>query len=141
MSGIPVYFMYLIHNVYRIKTKSRKCNCKEAKRRAKGIHEIRIGYNTLKDRKMLLKTALKTHRKNHGLTQKELAKKLHLRQYTISDYETGRIEPSLPILIRYADYFRISLDELVFHEPKKPKESKHEDKEKDMNENSPSVQK
>lgn len=72
---------------------------------------------------MLLKDALKAHRIKNRLTQKELAKKLHLKQYTISDYETGRIEPSLPILIRYADFFHISLDELVFHTPRRTSEA------------------
>jgi transcriptional regulator with XRE-family HTH domain len=68
---------------------------------------------------MLLKDNLKIYRKKINLTQKELARKMKLKQYTISDYETGRIEPNIPILIRYADVFHISLDELLSHKTKR----------------------
>lgn len=68
---------------------------------------------------MLIKTSLKNYRVKAKLTQEELAKKLHVKQYTISDYETGRIEPSIVFLIRFADYFHITLDELCSHTQKK----------------------
>lgn len=47
------------------------------------------------------------------MTQAELAKKMKLRQYNISDYEIGRIEPNVATLIRFADVFNVSLDFLV----------------------------
>ena len=62
---------------------------------------------------MKLKDNLRFLRRKSGLTQAELAKKMHLRQYNISDYEIGRIEPNVQTLIRFADIFNVSLDFLV----------------------------
>ena len=62
---------------------------------------------------MKLKDNLRFLRRKAGLTQAELAKKMHLRQYNISDYEIGRIEPNIQTLIRFADIFDVSLDFLV----------------------------
>lgn len=62
---------------------------------------------------MKLKENLRYLRKKSGLTQMELAKKMHLKQYNISDYEIGRIEPNIDKLIRFADIFNVSLDFLV----------------------------
>lgn len=62
---------------------------------------------------MKLKDNLRFFRRKAGLTQAELAKKMHLRQYNISDYEIGRIEPNIQTLIRFADIFDVSLDFLV----------------------------
>lgn len=38
---------------------------------------------------------------------------MKLKQYNISDYEIGRIEPNVATLIRFAEVFNISLDFLV----------------------------
>jgi transcriptional regulator with XRE-family HTH domain len=62
---------------------------------------------------MKLKDNLRFLRRKEGLTQEELAKKMHLRQYNISDYEIGRIEPSIATLNRFADLFHVSIDFLV----------------------------
>lgn len=62
---------------------------------------------------MKLKDNLRFLRRKAGLTQADLAKKMHLRQYNISDYEIGRIEPNIQTLIRFADIFNVSLDFLV----------------------------
>ena len=62
---------------------------------------------------MKLKDNLKFLRRKAGLTQAELAKKMHLKQYNISDYEIGRIEPNIAKLVHFADIFNVSLDTLV----------------------------
>ena len=62
---------------------------------------------------MKLKDNLRFLRRKAGLTQAELAKKLHIKQYNISDYEIGRIEPNINTLINFADVFNVSIDFLV----------------------------
>ena len=52
-------------------------------------------------------------RKQNGVGQKELAKKLHVQRQTISSYERGVSTPDIYILIAMADYFEVSVDELV----------------------------
>lgn len=84
------------------------------KNRAKGSIQIShdvslpLDYNDY-----MLKNKLKQLRLEHGYTQEMLALKLKIKQYNITDYETGRIEPNIPILLRYADVFDVSLDELL----------------------------
>lgn len=48
-----------------------------------------------------------------NFTQKELADKLNIRQNTYSQYENGRREPSIEILIKLAEIFDTSIDFLV----------------------------
>lgn len=62
---------------------------------------------------MKLKENLRFLRRKAGLTQADLAKKLHIQQYNISDYEIGRIEPNIQTLIKFADVFNVSIDFLV----------------------------
>lgn len=62
---------------------------------------------------MKLKDNLKALRKKANLTQSDLARRLHIKQYNVSDYEIGRIEPSIQTLIKYADIFNVSIDFLV----------------------------
>ena len=72
---------------------------------------------------MKLKDNLKFLRRKAGLTQAELAKKMHLKQYNISDYEIGRIEPNIAKLDHFADIFNVSLDTLVGRKPKEIEKS------------------
>ena len=60
---------------------------------------------------------LKALREYRGLYQKDMAALLDLRQNAYSHYETGRAEPSIANLCRLADFFGISIDELVGHAP------------------------
>lgn len=55
---------------------------------------------------------LKTIRKQNEKTQIEIAKYLNIDQTTYSGYETGKSNPSLEILIKLADLYKISLDYL-----------------------------
>lgn len=56
---------------------------------------------------------LKALRENAGLTQSELAGKLHTTQRKISHWERGDVEPDLASLWCIADLFDISVDELL----------------------------
>lgn len=47
-----------------------------------------------------------------GLKQEALAFKLQISRQTLSSYECGVTLPDIYILIKIADYFNISLDEL-----------------------------
>jgi transcriptional regulator with XRE-family HTH domain len=52
-----------------------------------------------------------------GLSQSELFRRLDIEEYSelkrISDYETGKSEPPLPVLLCYARLIRISTDVLI----------------------------
>ena len=47
------------------------------------------------------------------MTQKELAKATGISQQAISTYENNLKEPTITNCIKLADYYQISLDELV----------------------------
>jgi transcriptional regulator with XRE-family HTH domain len=51
---------------------------------------------------------LKLLRLHKGLTQKELARHLHLSSGTISNYENGVHEPDYDTLIRISEFFDVS---------------------------------
>ena len=54
-------------------------------------------------------------RKQLGLSQYALAKKLGLSRATYANYETGFTRPSLETLIHIADFYGVSLDYLCEH--------------------------
>ena len=56
---------------------------------------------------------LKELRKNRHISQLKLAMDLNMTQNTISRYETGEREPGITELIRFADYFHVSVDYLI----------------------------
>lgn len=56
---------------------------------------------------------LRQIRKERGVSQANLAKETGILQQSVSYYELGVNEPVLSSLIRLADYFDISLDELA----------------------------
>jgi transcriptional regulator with XRE-family HTH domain len=68
----------------------------------------RLKPKRLAEKILTIRTAL-------GLSQNELIKRLEfdLTQNRISDYETGKGEPSLPILLKYARLARVSTDVLI----------------------------
>lgn len=47
-----------------------------------------------------------------------MAKKLYLKRQTLSNYEIGKRVPDIYELVKIADLFDISLDELVGHSRK-----------------------
>lgn len=56
---------------------------------------------------------LKALRIAHKIGQKQLAKIINISVKTVSHWETGYSEPSIAQLIALADFFKISIDELV----------------------------
>ena len=52
-------------------------------------------------------------RKEKGLSQEELGNRLNVARQTISKWETGETTPELEKLIQLAEFFEISMDELV----------------------------
>lgn len=56
---------------------------------------------------------LKSLRKRMGLTQLELAKKLGVQKTTVSNYETSVSSPPKNVLVEIANFFDVSLDELL----------------------------
>lgn len=65
---------------------------------------------------MVFSDNLKDLRKAKGIGQEVLAKELNISVKTVSHWETGYTEPSIEQLIKLADYFEISMDELVGRE-------------------------
>lgn len=59
---------------------------------------------------------LKELRTRYNLSQTELAKIAQVSQRSISSYEKGESEPTESTLIRLAEHFHLTLDELVGHE-------------------------
>ena len=56
---------------------------------------------------------IKLFRNEHDIKQSEMANHLGVSETTYSDYECQRIQISLDILIKIAEYFDVSLDYLV----------------------------
>ena len=56
---------------------------------------------------------LKSLRKTSQIGQQKLAQALNISAKTISHWETGYTEPSILQLIQLADFFDVSIDELV----------------------------
>ena len=55
---------------------------------------------------------LRMYRRNSNMSQQELANKLGITQAAIARYEAGITVPNAYLLLRYAEIFDISLDEL-----------------------------
>lgn len=56
---------------------------------------------------------LRTLRRQAGLTMKQLGANLGMAESTVSLYENGKRSPDVQTLIRFADYFGVSLDFLL----------------------------
>ncbi len=57
--------------------------------------------------------ALKEHRQNSGLSQSELARLTDIKQQNISRWESNIHIPDIIDCIKLADFYEITLDELV----------------------------
>lgn len=62
---------------------------------------------------MTLGEELKSQREMRNLSQSVLAKETGISQQKISYYESGKHSPSIDDCIKLADYYDITLDELV----------------------------
>lgn len=61
----------------------------------------------------MLNNNLKTLRKQKGYTQEELAARLHVSRQTISKWENGISAPDADTLIRMAELFQVTVEELL----------------------------
>ncbi|NLM65917.1 MAG: helix-turn-helix transcriptional regulator [Enterococcus sp.] len=62
---------------------------------------------------MNLSQIIREKRKEKYLTQEQLAEKIFVSTKTISNWETGKTMPDLDSLIRLANFFNLSLDNLL----------------------------
>lgn len=56
---------------------------------------------------------LRIARKEAGLTQVEIAKKINVSQQCYSDYENGKTDPDMNTLVMIADLLQVSTDYLL----------------------------
>ena len=56
---------------------------------------------------------LKYHREKNNLSQNKLAKETGIKQQNINRWEKGEATPNIEFCIKLADFYGISLDELV----------------------------
>ena len=66
-----------------------------------------------KQRKMIVADRLKALRKERGLKQQEVAEMTGIHVITLSGYEIGKNEPNIEALIRLADAYQVTLDDLM----------------------------
>ena len=52
-------------------------------------------------------------REDHDIKQKDIASYLNVSQNTYSQYETGVISLTAEVLIKLADYYKVSIDYLL----------------------------
>lgn len=60
----------------------------------------------------MLGDRIKELRESKNINQEDLCKILNIEQATLSNYERNRRIPNLNMLIKIADYFKVSLDYL-----------------------------
>lgn len=73
-----------------------------------------------------LGNSIKTLRKQSHMTQDDLAAKLNVTRQTVSNYENGRSEPDIEMLVHIAEVFKTDVNSLVnmetaHHEAEAPK--------------------
>ena len=52
-------------------------------------------------------------REDHDLTQAQVGQKINVPQRTYAYYETGRVSPSYPTLLKLSELFDVSCDYLI----------------------------
>ena len=55
-------------------------------------------------------------RSHAGLTQRELAEKIGVKNYTVANWEQNRTEPAIKDLVDLANFFEVSVDYLIGRE-------------------------
>ena len=70
-----------------------------------------------------MKNRLEELRKQHGITQEELADALEVSRQTINSLEKGRYNPSILLAFKLANYFCVTIEEVFMN----PEETDHEE--------------
>lgn len=52
------------------------------------------------------------------VTQKKFAEEIGISQQTLSNYLNGKTQPDFDLLIKFADYFNVSIDKMLGHKVK-----------------------
>ena len=61
----------------------------------------------------MLNDNIKKLRQSHNMTQVELAERLGVSKQCVSNWENDYIQPSIEMLIKIADFFKVSTDFLL----------------------------
>ena len=67
---------------------------------------------------------IKKLRTQCGMTQEELAGRIHVTRQTVSSWETDRTQPDIEILQLLADAFGVEIEQLIYGKRKNPAEEK-----------------
>ncbi len=63
-----------------------------------------------------MKNKLEEIRKQHGITQEELAEKLEVSRQTIGSLENGRYNPSILLAFKISRLFNLSIEKIFIYE-------------------------
>lgn len=61
----------------------------------------------------MLNERIRTLREARGMTQVELARQLSVTKQSVSNWENNNIQPSVEMAVAIADFFGVSLDDLL----------------------------
>ena len=75
---------------------------------------------------------IKEKRQKKDLTQEQLAEYLHVSVSAVSQWESGKTTPDFSMLVPLANFFDVSLDELLGREPGEKEKALSEYDEKNM---------
>ena len=67
-----------------------------------------------------MENRVKDRREAHGWSQGELARRLGVSRQTINAVETDKYDPSLPLALRMAKLFAVSVDQLFIDHWEQP---------------------
>lgn len=65
-----------------------------------------------------MKNKIPEYREKFGLSQEKLAEKLHVSRQTIISIEKGRYNPSLPLAMMIAEFFKVKVEDIFSLEEK-----------------------
>src|SRR5215471_20600758 len=82
------------------------------------IHDVKARPAVVPDDPSELGPRLRAIRLRQGIGLRELARRLDLSPSSISQIETGKIRPSVSTLYALASEFGVTVDELLFDEPR-----------------------
>lgn len=63
-----------------------------------------------------MKNKLESIRKEHGITQEELADAMEVSRQTIGSLENGRYNPSILLAFKLARYFHMAVEDIFIYE-------------------------
>ena len=63
-----------------------------------------------------MKNHIESIRKQHKISQQELADALEVTRQTISSLENGRYNPSITLAFKIAKFFKMSIEEIFIYE-------------------------